>query len=144
MTLELTGLRVSVNAYIVHDGEILLQRRSDNGRWNLPGGGVEIGESLTAALHREVLEETGLSVAIARYIGVYSDPLETALTYPDGRALHYIAHVLECQVIGGALKINHESLELAWFDPRALPEPFSSQHRGRIADALEAKATVFR
>ncbi len=144
MNSEPTGLRVSINAFIVHEGEILLQRRSDNGNWNLPGGGLEIGESLTVALHREVLEETGLTVAITRYIGVYSDPLETTLQYPDGRVLHYIAHVLECRVTGGLLQMDHESLELGWFDPHALPEPFSSQHRGRVADALEGRATVFR
>ena len=141
---EPTGLRVSVNAYIVHDDKILLQRRSDNGHWNLPGGGVEIGETLEIALHREILEETGLTVDITRYIGVYSDPLETVLAYPDGRVLHYIAHVLECRVTGGLLQMDHESLELAWFDPHMLPEPFSPQHRRRIADALEGRATVFR
>ena len=144
MNLELTGLRVSVNAYVIQDRKLLLQRRSDNGRWNMPGGGVEIGESLTVALHREILEETGLTVAITRYIGVYSDPLETSLVYPDGRVLHYIAHVLECRVTGGELHVNHESLELGWFDPHALPEPFSPQHRGRMADALEGQATVFK
>ena len=139
-----TGLRVSVNAFILHDGKILLQRRSDNGNWNMPGGGVEIGESLITALHREVFEETGLLAQITRYIGVYSDPLETTLSYPDGRVLHYIAHVLECSVIGGTLQMDHESLELGWFDPHALPEPFSPQHRGRVADAVERKDTVFR
>ena len=77
-----TGLRVSVNAFILHDGKILLQRRSDNGNWNMPGGGVEIGESLITALHREVFEETGLLAQITRYIGVYSDPLETAALLP--------------------------------------------------------------
>lgn len=144
MSDELTGLRVSVNAYIVREGKILLQRRSDNGNWNLPGGGVEVGESLSVTLHREVSEETGLTVGITRYIGVYSDPLETALKYPDERVLHYIAHVLECHVIGGELRLDHESLELMWFDPHSLPEPFSPQHRRRVADALEGKATVFR
>ncbi len=144
MNSEPTGLRVSVNAYIVQNDKILLQRRNDNGNWNLPGGGVELNESLEIALHREVMEETGLTVAITRYIGVYSTPLETTLVYPDGRRLHYIAHVLECRVTGGALRMNRESLELDWFDPLALPEPFSPQHRGRVADALEGRATVFR
>ena len=144
MSFERTGLRVSVNAFIVQNDKILLQRRSDNGHWNLPGGGVEIGESLSSALHREIFEETGLTAEITRYIGVYSNPLETTLAYPDGRVLHYIAHVLECSVTGGTLRINDESLELAWFDPHALPEPFSPQHRGRVADALEQKDTVFQ
>jgi ADP-ribose pyrophosphatase YjhB (NUDIX family) len=142
----LTGLRVSVNAFILDSaGRVLLQRRSDNGNWNMPGGGLELGESLSAALHREVLEETGLEVAIERYVGVYSDPATTSLTYPDGRVVHYVAHVLVCRVTGGVLQQNHESLELGWFDPNNLPEPFSAQHRPRIADALQnLEAAFFR
>jgi ADP-ribose pyrophosphatase YjhB (NUDIX family) len=131
-----THLRVSVNAFIVQGGKLLLQQRSDNGRWNLPGGGVELGETLAVAVQREVREETGLEVEVVRYVGVYSDPLETTLAYPDGRVVHYIAHVLECRVVGGALEHDHESLALAWVNPAALPEPFSDQHRARVRDAL--------
>jgi ADP-ribose pyrophosphatase YjhB (NUDIX family) len=143
---NLTGIRVSVNAFIVDDaGRVLLQRRSDNGNWNMPGGGLEMGESLSEALHREVLEETGLEVTILRLVGVYSDPATTSLAYPDGRVVHYVAHVLECRVIGGNLQHDHESLELGWFDPSQLPEPFSAQHRPRIADAMQhLEAAFFR
>ena len=142
----LTGLRVSVNAFILDDaGRVLLQRRSDNGNWNLPGGGLELGERLSEALNREVREETGLEVEILRYIGVYSDPDFTSLTYPDGRVVHYVAHLLECRMIGGHLQHDHESLELGWFDPKRLPEPFSPQHRPRIEDALQhLEAAFFR
>jgi 8-oxo-dGTP pyrophosphatase MutT (NUDIX family) len=143
---NLTGLRVSVNAFILDDaGRVLLQRRSDNGNWNMPGGGLELGERLAEALHREVMEETGLEVAIQRYVGVYSDPATTSLAYPDGRVVHYVAHVLECRMVGGNLQHDHESLELGWFDPNHLPEPFSAQHRPRIADALQnLEAAFFR
>jgi ADP-ribose pyrophosphatase YjhB (NUDIX family) len=140
----LTHLRVSVNAFIVQGSKLLLQRRSDNGRWNLPGGGVELGESLEDTVKREVREETGLEVEVVRYVGVYSRPEETTLQYPDGRVVQYIAHVIECRVTGGTLQHDHESLELAWVDPHALPEPFSEQHRPRVRDALEGKAPVLR
>jgi 8-oxo-dGTP pyrophosphatase MutT (NUDIX family) len=141
---RLTGLRVSVNAFILDDaGRVLLQRRSDNGNWNMPGGGLELGESLSEALKREVCEETGLEVTILRYVGVYSDPASTSLAYPDGRVVHYIAHVLECRVTGGVLQHDHESLALGWFDPNDLPEPFSPQHRPRIADALQQLEAAF-
>ena len=57
------------------EGWILLERRSDNGMWSLPGGGIEAGESITEAAIREVKEETGLDVRITGLVGVYSDPL---------------------------------------------------------------------
>ena len=70
-----TQIRPAVAAVIHNgDGRILLQRRSDNGLWGLPGGSVEIGESVRDAIVREVREETGLTVEVLRLIGVYSDP----------------------------------------------------------------------
>ena len=51
---------------------LLLMRRSDNGYWGLPGGFVELGESVTEATRREVFEETGWEVAVGALIGVYS------------------------------------------------------------------------
>ena len=68
-------LGVGANAIIFDDdGGILLEKRSDNGWWGLPGGHVEIGESAQDAVVREVLEETGLVVEIMRLVGVYSHP----------------------------------------------------------------------
>src|SRR6266404_7751893 len=69
------GVRPSVSAVIFdRRGRLLLQQRSDGGQWGLPGGSVEIGESLAEAARREVLEETGLVVVVRRLIGVYSEP----------------------------------------------------------------------
>lgn len=139
-----TALRVSVNAFILDDtGRVLLQRRADNGYWNLPGGGLELGERLEDALHREVREETGLEVRILRLIGVYSDPRITTMAYPDGRVLHYVTSLFECRVTSGTPRVDHESLELDWFDPRQLPEPFSPNHVPRVRDALEGREAAF-
>ena len=52
----------------------MLQQRSDGGQWGLPGGSVEVGESVVEAIAREVREETGLIVKARRLIGVYSAP----------------------------------------------------------------------
>jgi glycerol-1-phosphatase len=139
-----TALRVSVNAFILNDaGQVLLQCRADNGYWNLPGGGLELGESLEQALHREVREETGLEVRVLRLIGVYSDPRITTMGYPDGRVLHYVTGLFECRVASGFPRVDHESLELDWFDPRQLPEPFSPNHLPRVQDALAAREAAF-
>jgi 8-oxo-dGTP pyrophosphatase MutT (NUDIX family) len=64
-------IRPGVAAVIFDEGRVLLQRRDDTGRWGLPGGGVEPGESVRQALIREVREETGLEVEPLRLIGVY-------------------------------------------------------------------------
>src|SRR5207245_1718857 len=110
-------IRPGVSAIILTGEGLLLQRRSDNRLWGLPGGGVEPGESVTQALVREVREETGLEVVPLRLIGVYSSPEHGQIvTYPDGNVIHYISTSFECRVVAGALACSHESLELGWFD----------------------------
>lgn len=137
-------IRPGVAAVIFADGRILLQRRDDTGRWGLPGGGVEPGESVRQAIIREVHEETGLHVEPLRLIGVYSDPVHHQIvTYPDGNVIHYVSSVFECAVRGGELTCCEESLELGWFDPRALPEDVMSISIIRISDALAARVEAF-
>jgi 8-oxo-dGTP pyrophosphatase MutT (NUDIX family) len=139
-----TSLRVSATAFIRDDGgRVLLQQRSDNGFWNLPGGGLELGESVAQACVREVREETGLEVEIVRLIGVYSAPEITTMSYPDGRVIQYITSLFECHVIGGKLELDSESLALDWFDPQKLPEPFSPNHIPRLQDALAGQVAAF-
>ena len=60
--------------------EVLLQRRSDNGRWAPPGGRMEIGESAEECVIRETIEETGLTTRIKRLVGVYSNPANNYIT----------------------------------------------------------------
>ena len=76
------------------DGKVLLERRSDNGFWGLPGGAVEVGESVEQAVKREVMEETALLVEVKRLVGVYSDPLQHNISsYPDGNVTHWVTVV---------------------------------------------------
>ena len=56
------------------EGEILLERRADNGWWGLPGGHIDIGESIGQAAVREIREETGVRTKVKRLVGIYSDP----------------------------------------------------------------------
>ena len=82
-------LRRTATAAIVFDDQqrLLLQRRSDNGNWALPGGTMETGETAGQCAVREVEEETGYQIEIIRLIGVYSDPQHTTITYPDGNTV---------------------------------------------------------
>ena len=69
-------LRVGASALIFDEAreKILMTQRSDNGRWCLPGGGMDPGESASETCIREVMEETGLQIRVTRLIGVYTTP----------------------------------------------------------------------
>lgn len=137
-------IRPGVAAIIQDDGgSILLQRRSDNGLWGLPGGSVEIGESVRDAIVREVREETGLTVEVLRLIGVYSDPRFQIVCYPDGNVVHYISTLFACRILAGTLQTCDETLDLRFFDPDRLPENLLPMHRIRIQDALANRPTAF-
>lgn len=126
------------------DGRVLLQQRTDNGRWGLPGGAVEFGESVLEALHREVREETGLTVEVGQLIGVYSHPdHHQIITYPDGNVVHFVSTCFACRPIGGTLTLGDETSGLAWFAPPAWPPDLMPIHLRRIEDALARAAAPF-
>ena len=131
-------LGVGANAIIFDDdGYILLEKRSDNGWWGLPGGHVEIGESAQDAVVREVLEETGLVVEIMRLVGVYSHPDNLCFVqYPDGNTAHILSIVFECTATGGTLQMSDESTELRYNQVNSLPDQVVLSHKIRIEDAL--------
>ena len=138
-------LRRSTCCAVVFDdrGRILLQRRSDNGNWCLPGGAIERGESAHETVVREVKEETGYDVEVVRLIGFYSDPAHTTIAYPDGNVVNYTAVSFECRVRGGAFVPNEESTAAQFFPPDALPQPFFPNHVPRVQDALARQAAAF-
>lgn len=124
-------------------GRLLLHRRSDNGFWGLPGGKVDVGESVTAAVIREVFEETGVHAEVERLTGVYSDPaLHVVATYPDGTAVQYVNLCFLCHPSGGTLRVSEEGLEVGFYPPDGLPEPFLLGHRIRLADALSGDGST--
>ncbi len=117
--------RIGVYAVIFRESEILLALRRDIEWWNLPGGGLEIGETVEEGVCREVREETGLEVEVDHLVGVYSKPQkqEVVLT-------------LQCRVIGGTLTSTEESRECRYFAPDALPANVLPKHRQRVLDVL--------
>ncbi len=109
-------------------GIVLIRRASDpfEGQWALPGGFVEIGETVEAAATREAAEETGLAVELARLVGVYSDPERD----PRG---HNVSVAYLARVIGGALIAATDAAEVAVLDPDSVELAFD--HRRIVADA---------
>jgi ADP-ribose pyrophosphatase YjhB (NUDIX family) len=123
---------------VVRDGvgRVLLHRRRVGCGWAPPSGGVEAGESLTAALARELAEETQLAVTIDRLAGVYSDPRFQVVDYGAGRRVHYVTCVFLCDVAGGELVGSSEGEQWGWFARDALPEPMLDYARVWLTDAL--------
>ncbi len=119
--------------------EILLGRRTDNGRWAVIGGAVDPGgESPAQAVVREVLEETGVTVTVERVSGVYTLPV---LTYPNGDVCQYVSIAFRCRPISGTPHVaDDESSEVRYFPLDALPADLSPMQRQRIADASEPGA----
>jgi ADP-ribose pyrophosphatase YjhB (NUDIX family) len=77
----------SVNVAVTNDaGEILMIRRTDNGNWALPGGAIDLGESVAQAAVRETLEESGIECQITGIAGIYSDPKHVTLYTSAGEA----------------------------------------------------------
>jgi len=134
-----TELRLSVSAVVWRDAEatsLLLMRRSDNGHWGLPGGYVEIGESVAMAAAREVMEETGYAVEIGRLLGVYSDPSTQVIEYEPDRRVQAVNLCFEAAPLSkGEPTTPEETLEIGYFPAALLPEPFVPIHRLRIDDA---------
>jgi ADP-ribose pyrophosphatase YjhB (NUDIX family) len=141
-----TELRISVSAVCWRDSErreLLLMQRSDNAHWGLPGGYVEVGESVATAVAREVFEETGVRVAVGRLVGVYSDPASMVIEYAGGRRIHAINLCFEAAPVGaGAPTTPDETLATGYFALDALPEPLVPIHRVRIEDAAAAASSA--
>ncbi len=127
-------------AACLHDaaGRILLHQRRAGGGWAPPSGTIEAGETVLAALHRELQEETALTVAVESIVGIYSDPAYMVVAYPDGRVVHFVTTLFRCTVVSGTLRGNDEGLAWDWFAPDALPHDLTAYARAWLADALAA------
>jgi ADP-ribose pyrophosphatase YjhB (NUDIX family) len=125
-------------------GRILLERRRDNGKWGIPGGGMQIGETLAECVAREIREETGFEVTVDRVVGVYSDPGHV-MVYPDGEARQEFTVCCACTIIGGELKVSEESLAVEFVAVEDFDRlEFHESGRQRIEDYLADRPAVLR
>ena len=130
----------SVNVVVANDaGEILLIRRSDNDNWAVPGGAMDLGESLVDAAVRETLEETGIRVDVTGLVGIYTDPRHVILYTSDGEVRQEFSVVFTARPVGGEPTPSDESREVRWVAPDDLPSlAMDRSMRVRIGHYLAA------
>jgi 8-oxo-dGTP diphosphatase len=106
---------VGVGAIIVENNRVVLIKRGHApaaGEWSIPGGTMEVGETVREAVVREALEETGLIVEPGELLGVF----DRLLRDPHGRArYHYVLVDFHCTRVGGELKAGGDAAEARWF-----------------------------
>ncbi len=114
------------------EGRLLIVQRSDNGKWNMPGGAADVGETPSAVAVREVREETGLRVRPVRLIGVSDGP-----TIGSTSPVHLYHLDFLCEVIGGELTLTNETVAYGYFtEEEAASLPLHSSHVARIPYAF--------
>lgn len=104
-----------------NEGRIALVHRKDNGLWALPGGGMELGESIEDCAVREVREETGLEVRVTGLVGVYTNP-NHVIEYTDGEVRQQFSLCFTTELLGGTLAYDAESTDISWVEPERIPE----------------------
>lgn len=118
---------------IITDNEkrVLFCHRRDYNLWNLPGGGVEVGESPWDALVREIKEETGLEAQPIHLTGVYSKPDKNEIV------LSFV-----CQIIGGEITVTDEADKIEYFEIGQIPKNTSPKQIERVNDYFSNKSTT--
>jgi ADP-ribose pyrophosphatase YjhB (NUDIX family) len=138
------SLVVATSAVVVNgDGRILMQRRADSGNWALPGGGMEMEESLTESVIREVKEESGYDVEVTGLVGTYTDPRHI-IAYGNGEVRRQFNICYTARIIGGDLMISSESTEIRFVDPAELSElPIHPTQALRLRHYLENRGRPY-
>ncbi|MFK0250985.1 NUDIX hydrolase [Amycolatopsis azurea] len=108
------SIAVAVSAFIQDDeGRILMIRRTDNDLYSIPGGQLELGETLAQAAVREVREETGIECEVTGVIGLYSNP-NHVIAYDDGEVRQEFSICFRATPVGGEFQTSNESKEVLW------------------------------
>ena len=130
-------------AVIDENGKILLMRRTDNKRWAMPGGQMEVGEMPAEAVVRETFEETGVRCIPKALVGVYDSRIWSR---PSALQHAYLFTFLYDPLAGEEQEVfdEHETLEIGWFAEDEMPEDLLEGHIKRISDSFKAKKGYYQ
>ena len=113
----------SVNVVVVDDaGRLLMTRRTDNDNWAIPGGAIDLGESMVDAAVRETEEETGITCEVTGLSGIYTDPRHLIRYTSNEEVRQEFSIVLVARPIGGEPTPSSESSEVHWIAPDAVSQ----------------------
>jgi ADP-ribose pyrophosphatase YjhB (NUDIX family) len=142
---EANSLVPSVNVVVTNRaGDVLLIRRSDNDNWAVPGGAIDLGESMVQAAVRETREETGIDCEIIGLVGTYTDPRHVVLYTSNGEVRQEFSIVLTARATGGEPTRSEESSEVRWVARKDLSGySMDRSMRLRIGHYLEGRATPY-
>jgi 8-oxo-dGTP diphosphatase len=111
---------VGVGGVVIHGGRVLLIRRGGpplEGRWSIPGGMLEVGETLVEGVRRELLEETGVEVRVRDLIEVF----ERIQPDSEGRMrYHFVVIDYLCEAAAGEARAASDVTDVAWANPSEL------------------------
>jgi ADP-ribose pyrophosphatase YjhB (NUDIX family) len=125
---------VSVAAVVVDDlGRVLVTRRRDNGRWEAPGGVLEVEESILDGVKREVLEETGAVIEPECLTGVYKNMVRGV-----------VALVFRARMTGGSITTTDETSQVEWWQPEQVADRMDPAYAVRVLDALREGGPAVR
>ena len=116
---------------------LLLQRRSDNQLWGLPGGSMEPGESIEDTARREVFEETGLVLGDMTLLGVFSGP-QQFYVYPNGDQIYDLCVAFVARDASGNLTSDEESVDLRYYAMNRLPVDINPLDKPIIQKLIES------
>lgn len=131
------SMRPAAAVAIIDNEKILMLKRTDNGKWTMPGGTMELDESLVNCAVREVKEETGLEVLVKEVIGTYTDP-DIRIEYSDGEVRREFTIVYYGVTTNGNVNIDEESSTYAWIPlAEVINYPMADSQKKRIQDVLD-------
>jgi len=135
----------SANVIVANDqGEILMMRRTDNDNWVVPGGAMDLGESITEAAVRETREETGIECEITGLVGIYTNPRHVIHYTSNDEVRQEFSIVFTARPTGGELRASSESSEPQWVSSAtAVMLPMHLSMRQRLQHYLDKRSEPY-
>jgi 8-oxo-dGTP pyrophosphatase MutT (NUDIX family) len=133
----------SANVIVVNEsGAVLMIHRTDNDNWALPGGAMDLGESLVDTAVRETKEETGIDCEVTGLVGIYTDPKHVIVYTSDGEARQEFSVVFTARPTGGQPTPSSETRDVVWVERDRIADlTMDRSMRMRIEHWLEDRTT---